>query len=1059
MPPRSYRRMLSSFLFRNPKILALLNLLDSFFSLWSVVSFVVQSYLSPTPEIARDNAFAISVIDDIDMAVSLFFALEFFKGFTLARSKRDFFMTFTTWIDCITTFPQIIIFVVRFAGSSAPIVDTAANLSFLRFFRILKILNINRVTREMTKGKPAGLIRSQINELALTVLATLFIFAGAFQMVEQIFVSDERLAASKQGDLDFANAFYFSVITVATVGYGDVVPISIYGKGLLISLLVFMFSVVSRKIATINTLMSKQSKYERASYSYSAPHVLICGSIDTVHLDTFLRELFHRDHLQPGVHMVRAVIVAPRDPDYEVLNLVAHPAFRDRIVYINGNLLDEDDMIRARAHKCDAVFLFCSQRAGSNREHEDSAVLLQSMALHAFVQKQRSTMPRIICMVHFSLSLRRFNSIMSKSNAATTPVKHHVVCLEELKPALMAQGCVNPCFTSLAYSMIRSFNVSDITQGRRQASQALRPPWQQEFIDGLDYELYSALMPPSFQGMTFAAAAVVMYQKLGVYLISVEVDGGTHLAPLAYIFSATGATVHVLASSATHAVQVSSLIPPKAVDQTQTPQDARGLFLKLQDVARRVSVAGSVTNFLRKNAEESSIPAPVADPGTDELKIKSPYWSMLRREVNVGAALRHDDSSKIFTKDSYQFLLRSELNPKFARLEAMKAFLLLDEDVPFEAARVARYEGFGHIVFCCKTKAASGSMGGTLKRFIAPLRSKSCIYVHTPVVVLADSMTADDFGPVAMYPNVFVVLGDALRIDDLRRAGLPSAKYAAVCSHFDAGASKGRSEKDACTEADNTAIFAGNLMRKLNSKCNIVVELQHSRNVKFVASTSNENFEIGAATASGTYFSFQYFHVLMCRCFYAPFSLSLLQEFLRPQPTFIDAHTRAQSLGRSAGTSIMSTIEVPKAFVGCTFGLMFKTCASIGIPIAIQRVCTAFNAAREKYIVSCPPFNLRLNHGDRVTVLSPLPPQDVEGAYETALDFKAGMQNYEGNPAEKWQRVYEGVDMKGLSGNTSSVSSEELLVQVSDFHFNRDLLIVSFSGSVVQRNSHLQSAP
>ena len=1042
MLSHSFRRILSSFLFRNPRIEAVLNLLDSLFSIWSCVSFVLQSYLSPTSEKAHANAAAISAIDDVDFVVSIFFALEFFKDFILARSKRAFVTTAATWIDGVTTFPQIIIFIMSSVGSSAPGADAAANLSFLRFFRILKILNLNRVTRGINKGKPAGLIQSQINELALTVIAAVFIFAGSFQMIEQIFVSDERLSVGAQGDLDFTNALYFTVTTVATVGYGDIVPISIFGKGILIVLLIFMFSVVSRKMSTINMLMSKQSKYERASYSFSSPHVIICGGIDTVHLDSFLRELFHKDHLQPDEASVRVVICAPRDPDFEVLNIVSHTAFADRIVYMNGNLIEEDDMIRARAHKAKAMFIFCSQREGTNPDQDDSAVLLQSMALQSFVHKQQATMPRIIAMVNFSLSLRRFNAIMRKSSDITAD-KHQIVCLEELKPALMVQGCINPGFISLSYSTIRSFTLTDIMTKEQRNSPGLLPQWQRELINGMDYELYSTFLAPSFSGMTFAATAAMLYETLNVFLLAVEIDGSTYLAPLTHIFSAAGATIHILASSANHAVQVSEMTPPKHVEEDEQQQGDRRsfLFAKLQSAAKRVKLMSSVTHVFSKRPDVT--PASVAEregsgagsigAPTPEQKDLSPFWKMLSRGVRTGTALRNmrnnsnTESSQFISKDSYQFLLQNERNPKFARLEAKKSFLVLDEDISFASARIRRFDGYGHIVFCCKNESASGSLGRSLKRFIAPLRSKASVCVHTPVVVLAHTMTSKDFEAVAMYPNVFVVIGNPLVIDDLRRAGVVSAKYAVVCSQFSPRTSVRGSEKDESNAADNAAIFVGNLIRKLNSQCTVVVELQYSRNVKFVGSNLKENLEIGVATASGSYFSLQYFHVLMCRCFYAPFCLSLLQECLRPHPTFISGQSH------TSGTSIVSSVEVPQNFVGCSFGLLFKTCASIGIPIAIQRVPTMFNAAQDKYIVACPRFSLRLNQGDRIILLSPLPAKDLEEAFGKQSDFKVGMEQYQENPADKWQKIYQSVDKGDDSAAANSLSSEVQLVKVSNF--------------------------
>ncbi len=111
---------------------------------------------------------------------------------------------------------------------------------------------------------------------------------------------------------------------------------------------------------------------------------------------------------------------------------------------------------------------------------------------------------------------------------------------------------------------------------------------------------------------------------------------------------------------------------------------------------------------------------------------------------------------------------------------------------------------------------------------------------------------------------------------------------------------------------------------------------------------------------------------------------------------------------------------------------MFKICASIGIPIAIHRVVTVFNAASEKYVVSCPSFNLRLNQGDRIIFLSPLPPKDLDAALLVQSDFNAGKQHYQEDPSAKWQRVYGGVDVFGSNAAaTSSLSSEALLVQVS----------------------------
>jgi hypothetical protein len=167
----------------------------------------------------------------------------------------------------------------------------------------------------------------------------------------------------------------------------------------------------------------------------------------------------------------------------------------------------------------------------------------------------------------------------------------------------------------------------------------------------------------------------------------------------------------------------------------------------------------------------------------------------------------------------------------------------------------------------------------------------------------------------------------------------------------------------------------------------------------------------------------------MCRCFYASYSLSLLQELLRPQPTFLKQSSPELSNQQSYSTSIMSSVLVTPNFLGCTFGEFFKACASIGVPVALYRACTISNAADERYLVCCPAPTMRLNLGDQIIMLSPLPPKDIQLVIGKLSDFKSGLAHHAGEPAAKWQAVYDSVD--STKTDESSLSSESLLVQVS----------------------------
>jgi hypothetical protein len=74
---------------------------------------------------------------------------------------------------------------------------------------------------------------------------------------------------------------------------------------------------------------------------------------------------------------------------------------------------------------------------------------------------------------------------------------------------------------------------------------------------------------------------------------------------------------------------------------------------------------------------------------------------------------------------------------------------------------------------------------------------------------------------------------------------------------------------------------------------------------------------------------------------------------------------------------------------------------------------------------------MRLNQGDQLILLSPLPPKDVETAIMGVSNFDAGMKLHQGVAADKWRKVYDSVESESSNAASNSLSSESLLVQVS----------------------------
>ena len=103
----------------------------------------------------------------------------------------------------------------------------------------LRIIQSNPIGRELL---PEASFHVFGGTIALLILG-IYGFAGAYRIIS---ICDPAAfhSSSTEGVLDRMNAFYFSVITSATVGYGDIYPVSPMAKLIVTTQVIYMFLLV-----------------------------------------------------------------------------------------------------------------------------------------------------------------------------------------------------------------------------------------------------------------------------------------------------------------------------------------------------------------------------------------------------------------------------------------------------------------------------------------------------------------------------------------------------------------------------------------------------------------------------------------------------------------------------------------------------------------------------------------------------------------------------------------------------------------------------------------------
>lgn len=177
-----------------------INLIITGLVLLSSAIFVADTY--PIPASLRDQLYV------IDTTILLFFALEYVIRFWSAEHKVKYFFSIYSVIDLMAILPV-------FLG----LVD----ISFIRILRWFRILRLIRFLEGRTLfgriSTEDGVIFARI---IYTLAAIIFVYSGLIYQVEH--------PVNPQVFRTFLDAVYFSVVTMTTVGYGDVTPISAGGR-------------------------------------------------------------------------------------------------------------------------------------------------------------------------------------------------------------------------------------------------------------------------------------------------------------------------------------------------------------------------------------------------------------------------------------------------------------------------------------------------------------------------------------------------------------------------------------------------------------------------------------------------------------------------------------------------------------------------------------------------------------------------------------------------------------------------------------------------------------
>ncbi|XP_037912333.1 calcium-activated potassium channel slowpoke isoform X23 [Hermetia illucens] len=451
----------------------------------SIASLIIYFIDASSEEVERCQKWSNNITQQIDLAFNIFFMVYFFIRFIAASDKLWFMLEMYSFVDYFTIPPSFVsIYLDRtWIG--------------LRFLRALRLMTVPDILQYLNILKTSSSIRlAQLVSIFISVWLTA---AGIIHLLEN---SGDPLDFNNPHQLSYWTCVYFLIVTMSTVGYGDVYCVTVLGRTFLVFFLLVGLAIFASCIPEIIDLIGTRPKYGGTlKNERGRRHIVVCGHITYESVSHFLKDFLHEDREDVDVEVV---FLHRKPPDLELEGLFKRHF--TTVEFFQGTIMNPIDLQRVKVHEADACLVLANKYC-QDPDAEDAANIMRVISI-----KNYSDDIRVI------IQLMQYHNKAYLLNIPSWDWKQgdDVICLAELKLGFIAQSCLAPGFSTMMANLfaMRSFKTSPDMQ-----------IWTNDYLRGTGMEMYTETLSPSFIGMPFAQATELCFTKLKLLLLAIEIKG------------------------------------------------------------------------------------------------------------------------------------------------------------------------------------------------------------------------------------------------------------------------------------------------------------------------------------------------------------------------------------------------------------------------------------------------------------------------------------------------------------------------------------------------------
>ncbi|XP_028844189.1 calcium-activated potassium channel subunit alpha-1a isoform X8 [Denticeps clupeoides] len=418
----------------------------------------------------------------IDMAFNVFFLLYFGLRFIAANDKLWFWLEVNSVVDFFTVPPVF--------------VSVYLNRSWLglRFLRALRLIQFSEILQFLNILKTSNSIK--LVNLCSIFISTWLTAAGFIHLVENSGDPWENFQNSQP--LSYWECVYLLMVTMSTVGYGDVYAKTTLGRLFMVFFILGGLAMFASYVPEIIELIGNRKKY---GGSYSAvngrKHIVVCGHITLESVSNFLKDFLHKDRDDVNVEIVFLHNISP--------NLELEALFKrhfTQVEFYQGSVLNPHDLARVKIESADACLILANKYC-ADPDAEDASNIMRVISIKNYHPKIRIITQML--QYHNKAHLLNIPSWNWKEG-------DDAICLAELKAGFIAQSCLAQGLSTMLANLFSMRSFIKIEEDT----------WQKYYLEGVANEMYTEYLSSAFVGLSFPTVCELCYVKLKLLLIAIE---------------------------------------------------------------------------------------------------------------------------------------------------------------------------------------------------------------------------------------------------------------------------------------------------------------------------------------------------------------------------------------------------------------------------------------------------------------------------------------------------------------------------------------------------------